>query len=696
MTWFVIRRWKGTIILAAIAGIVAGILISVLTSPRYEVQARLEVQDLNQDFLNMKQVTPLSDDMAASANALSDVQTQIQLLQSDTLLKQVVAEVLNSEVKRGRNRDATAAELDQFWKHKLKIRGVDQTRVIELSIRSKDPELASVFLNRLCADAINHNVASRLEMSQSIGQWMSRLLQGAQDKLRASEAALQQYASSHGLIFTSDNANVAEENLRQIEDAYAQATALRIQKQSRYEKAKAGNANTVPDVLNDSSLKQYEDQLTDLERQRADLAALYTPSYAKIQRLDAQIASVKAALEREKQDIIARIQTDYEQAARQEALLSSAFKTQEQNYTNLEEKSVQYDILRHEVDSNRQLYDSMLQQVKQITIQSAIHPSNIRIVDPGYWHPDQPVWPKPVLACAFGLSLFSFAAILFAFARERADSTLKQPGDAAFFLNLPELGSVPHMPQRGVLAARSGHNVSGGKSLLRLGSRKTAALKDQAFLVAESFRSIATSILFSGPDGNTPQVIVVSSAGPTDGKTTVVANVGAALARSGRRVLLVEGDLRRNRLDRVFDLSNEAGLTTLLEENSLTDGNLRSCVQPTREPGLFVLTGGPANIDTPDLLHSSILRRLIERLKKEFEVILIDTPPLLEIPDARLLGRIADGIIFVTRSRQTTVEAALAATQRLAFDKARVLGVVLNDWNPNESRYYARYSQYVQ
>ena len=697
MTWFVIKRWKRTIIAAALAGIVAGILATVLIHARYDVMARLEVQDLNSDFLNMKQVMPVNEDAMSASTALSDVQTQIQLLQSDTLLNRVVSEVAESQAKAGKDREATLLELKSL-RNKLKVRGVEQTRVIEMTIRSAHPDLAAIFMNRIAQDAIDRNVAARLEMSQSIGQWLSHLLEGAEQRLRNSENALQDYARSHNLLFTSDNKNIADDNLRHIQDEFSKATAQRIEKQSRYEAAKAGPATAMPNVLEDSSLKQYQDQLTDLKRQRADLAAIYTPDYAKVKRLDAQIASVEAALAREQQDIVQKIQTDYEQAKREQALASAEYNAQKQNLTDLAQRTIQYDVLQHEVDSNRQLYDSMLQQVKQASIASAMHPSNIRVVDAAFWKPDDPVWPKPILACGFGLALFSFGAILFAFARERADSTLKEPGDGSFFLNMPELGVILHMPQNGTLVHAADGTGAKTKALAprRLKLGKSTNPKEQAFLVAESFRSIATSVLFSGPDGKTPHVIVVASAEPDDGKTTLVANVGAALARSGRRVLLVEGDLRRHRLDRVFKLANDVGLSTLLREESLNERALRAAVQQTNEPGLFILTSGPCRPDTPELLHSPALRELIERLRRAYDVILIDTPPLLEIPDARLLSRLADGVIFIARSRRTTIEAATSATHRLAFDKAAMLGMVLNDWNPKQSRYYSRYGHYVQ
>jgi polysaccharide biosynthesis transport protein len=692
LTWLVIRRWKRAIVLAAIVGVLAGVLVSMLIKPRWEVRATLEVQDVNTDFLNTKAVTPVNQDTAASAY-FSDIQTQIQILQSDTLLDRVVREVSSARAKSGKLSEETEHEINHIRK-KLKPRAVGQTRIIELSVVSTDPQLAADFLNQLCKDVIDRNVTSRIEMSEEIGGWLTQLLQKAQERLRASEGALEQYAKTHDLVFTSDNKSVADENLRQIQDELARVQALRAEKQSRYETSKSSPAAAIPDVLNDSSLKQYANQLTDLKRQRAHLAAIYTPDYAKIKELDGEIASLENALKSEEGDILERIQHEYEQAQRRQSLLTQQLAEASHNMSDVNQRAIQYDILKHEVDSNRQLYDSMLQRVKEATLASAIHPSNIHVIDRAVVPKDYS-FPKPVLSAAFGLALFSFAAILFAFVRERSDSTLKEPGDGSFLLNLPELGTVRHMPKRGILMA-----LPAGEERTKVLSRRRFGIlprspspREQAYLVAESFRSIATSVLFSGSDGRHPQVVVVTSAGPGDGKTTLVANVGAALARCGRKVLLIEGDLRRNRLDQIFRLANETGMSTLLGNHSVTAKNIKAAVQPTKEPRLFVLPSGPSISDAPDLLYSTLLPELVQQLKREYDVILIDTPPLLEMPDARLLSRIADGVIFVTRSRHTTLEAALAATQRLSFDRARVLGMVLNDWNPKESLrgYYGYY-----
>lgn len=686
LAWLVIRRWKRTILLAALGGLLTGALVSKLQSRRYTARATVEIQDVNNDFLNTKQVTPINDDTSANAN-VSDIQTQIQLLQSDTLLDQAVSEILASHP--GSNDKQLRAEVDRIRKS-LKVRALGMTRIIEMTAESKSPQLAADFLNRLSTDIMSRNVRLRLEMSEAIGGWLAKLLQKAQDRLRASETALQDYAKTHDLLFTSDNENVAEENLRQIQDELAKVQALRAEKQSRFETAKSKPAAGIPDVLNDSSLRQYANQLTDLKRQRAELAAIYTPDYVKIKRLDAEIASLESALKSEEGDILVRIQNEYQQAERRQSLLTTQLGQVSRNLSDVKQRSIQYDILKHEVDSNRQLYDSMLQRVKEATIASAIHPSNIHVIDPAL-PPKIPSYPKPILTCIFGLLIFLFGATLFAFVRERSDSTLKEPGDASFLLNLPELGTVRRMPERKALAAAP---LSVKRSTRRW-LRRSIGPNEQAYLLAESFRSIATSILFSAADGRSPRVVVFTSAGPAEGKTTLVANTGAALARSGRKVLLVEGDLRRNRLDQIFGLPNEFGLSTLLSDPATALKNVKATVQQTREPRLGVLTSGASAYDNPDLLYSSLLPKLLQQLGQEYDMILIDTPPLLEMPDARLLSRIADGVIFVVRARHTTVQAAIAAVERLSFDRAPVLGLVLNDWNPKESLrgYYGYYGR---
>ena len=212
--------------------------------------------------------------------------------------------------------------------------------------------------------------------------------------------------------------------------------------------------------------------------------------------------------------------------------------------------------------------------------------------------------------------------------------------------------------------------------------------------MAESFRAVLTSILFSGQNGDRPHVLMLTSGSPREGKTTVATNLGIALAEIGRRVLLIDGDMRKPRLHEIFDLPNERGLSNILQEGKLSDEELKGTVRETTVPGLSVLPSGPATSSAANLLHSEIMEDLLERLEKDFDMILIDTPPMLQMPDARVVGRLADGVILVVRAAHTTRDAALAMRQRFADDRTEVLGVILNDWNPRSSPngYYGYYN----
>jgi capsular exopolysaccharide synthesis family protein len=208
-------------------------------------------------------------------------------------------------------------------------------------------------------------------------------------------------------------------------------------------------------------------------------------------------------------------------------------------------------------------------------------------------------------------------------------------------------------------------------------------LQRQHSMTAEAFRTVLTSILFSGENGGRPRVLVMTSAGPTEGKTTVSSNLAIALAEIRRKTLLIDADLRKPRIHQIFDLPNDRGLSTLLVERTLTEEVMSGIVQETSIPDLFVLPSGPSS--GTGLLHSPLLPELLKRFKREFDMVLIDTPPMLQMPDARVVGKQADAVVMVVRAGQTTRDAAIAARERLAEDGTRVLGTILNDWNPTKS-----------
>ncbi len=735
--WSAIRRWKWTVITWAIIGVGVGLLATLLEPRRYEGKATLEVQDLNDNFLDMKQVLPVNE--VGLSGTFNDIQTQVKIVQSDSVVDPVMARMPARVAQISPANESIAARAKRLVGIKtppatfneddakkladtLKVRAVGQTRVIEITADWSDPRVAADFVNQICAEYMDQNMKARWEMGQRTSQSLSRWLDDTKEKLRTSEDALQQYAKNSGLLMTSDKSqqqtSVADEKLSQLQEALSKAEADRIDAQSRYELAKNNPGDALPDELSQNLVRDYESKLTELQRQRAELSATYTDNYGKIRRLDSEIAAVQAAIQSEHRMAAARAENTYHAASRREKLLQSQFASQTGVVTDLDQRAVQYHILDHQVESNQQLYDEMLKQAKEATIASAMSSSNIRVLDPAQ-PPKLPYLPKPALTCVFGVMLCSFVGVLLGLARDNADSSLKEPGEVNQFLGLPEMGvmlrdssgfGLLHSPDGQSLnaSAQDVNSILGvgqfgrvvnprdakSSGLWRSLSNPSSNANRSPVLALESCRAVAATLL-SSADGNSPRLLVVTSPGPGEGKTTVVANLGLTLALIGKRVLLVDGDVRRHRLHKFFSLHDERGLCSILERDQAYVTSFDSYVQKTAIPGLSVLASGASTTATANLLYSADVPKLLARLKSEYDFVLIDTPPVFPVADARVLGRFADGVILVARAGQTAREAAAAAHRRLAADEVRVLGLILNDWDPKASAhtYYGDYSR---
>ncbi len=718
----ILRRWKWSFVLCALLGLAGALGICWIMTPVWQAQALIEVQNINEEFLNMKDVTPVHN--AGYFDTLTDVETQLKALESDNLIRnsvrrlhadasdiesypvptpiwQPIINLFTDPPKKG----DWANRSFESWKRMVKARVVPQTRDIEVSVKSTNKRLAVDYVNQICDEFVKENIQARESLGKQTAVWLDGLLKDMRAKLERSEAALQAYAESAGLLYTgasqdsrSDKRNMSEERLRETQDALSTARADRIQKQARYEQAQKSPNEDIPELADDQTLSDDRDKLADLRRQAADLSTTYTDGYGKLKRVEAEIASLEQSIAKERQSVVQKVTNDYLSAARRESLLEADYDAQSRVVSNEAEKTVQYNVLERQVDSDRAAYDAMLQRAQEVTLAAGIQTSNIRIVDRPS-PPERPYMPKWLLFSVLGLFCGMVAGVGYVLLRESADSAIRQPGDGAQFLSLPELGVILHVdgkkakiPGAGLLTGLSsdgdGNRADDGSSMA------IAAWAPKSEMVADSFRGVRTSILFSvrGRDG--ARVFAMTSPGPGEGKTTAVANLGVALAEVSSRVLLIDGDLRRRRLSELFRVSNTRGLIELLQSPS--DRSPSEFIQPTGVPGLSVVSGGSAMLPAAQLLHSRQLTKLLSRFRENFDVILIDTPPVLTAPDARILGRSADGVILLTRAGRTTRQAALAACERLANDGSVLLGTILNDWDPKTSfgSYHGYYGEY--
>jgi capsular exopolysaccharide synthesis family protein len=731
--WRMLARHKRLIAITSLAFMGLGYAVGLPMKPVYRAQAMLEILNVNEDFMDMKHSNPLSTSGDYSDDT-SEEQTQARLLQSTALMNRV-REVLS----KGGNRASVTQDVHQFSFREmfhlaqkrqvneretlisktmatLKVRPTGRTRLLEVTAESTSPQFADEFLNTLTEQFIEQNLEARMNDTRRTGDWLRREIEDARTRLRASEDALQNYARQSGLIFTDDNTNVATEKLQQVQQELSEASADRIRKQSRFELAKDSPPDSLADVLNDPGLRDTGAKLKDLQRQIAELTAVYNPGYPKLKQLHAEQIALQAAFDHDREDILSRIRTDFQEAQRREKLLSGAYNVQVREVSGQGEKGIQYNILKREVDSNRQLYDSMLQQTKQASVASAMRASNIRVVDPAEL-PTAPVFPNYRMNSAIGLVLGLICSVAFVILRENVDRTIHDPGETQLLTSLPDLGTIPsatseskkrtYGPLRGspTLAVSSSpsqksiqndleaiHHLDSAPAaigLSRIGTDHSslnpiAANKDLSF-VAEAFRSVLTSILVAGDLAKGPQVLVLTSANAAEGKTTVVSNLAIAMAEIGRSVLIIDADMRRPRIHSLFNIENEHGLTNLLKMKQSPDKAAAEIISPTNIDGLYVLPSGPPTSAAANLLYSPNLAKLISGLKSQYDMILIDTPPM-QMTDARVAARLADAVIIVARSGRTTRDALLAAAQRFKEDRIRVLGTILNDWNPKQSR----------
>ena len=728
--WRILCRRKGIILLLALLGGLVGVGI-VSTQPKtYKAQVDLELKDINTDFPNIKP-------QMATYFALSDISTQIRILQSKGLADRTKAKVKKTwqgvpiednytapfwRLVRfpSSNSDGLWAEvvpqrqtisLDSLLKAAadgMKVHESGMTRVIEVEVDSVDAKLASDFANALAQEFIDQNIEARWKTSEHTGDWLESQLQATRSQLERSENNLQAYARSAGLLFPGgvdgkSSASVSEDRLREIQASLSASTSDRVAKQSRYDIARASPPEGLPDVLNDASLRDYRSKMTELEREIADLTAVYTADYPKVKRLEAQLKLVQSNFARQRAALLEGIKNDYEEALKRENLLIAEYDKQARTVTGENEKAIRYSILRHDVDSNQQLLDAMLQRIKEAGVSAALRESNVRILDAAKI-PQTPY--KPTVAVDVGVGLFAglFLGLVVAVVRERSDRSFRGPGQTTAWLNIPEIGIIPdkkhnsakglyspgrpgrkegallQAPERSLAAsATNGLAISKGPELVTL-HRKSS-------MMAEAFRIVLPYVISRNRNENDLRSIVLTSANPEEGKTTVVCNLAIAFAEIGKKVLLVDGDLRRPRLHNVFGLDNTFGLCSFLQDNWTS-------IKPVSEMGsgagsgvisenLYVLPSGPPIGDVGKALFTERLPELFATLKEEFDIVLIDSPPVLQIPDARVLGRSADGVILVVRAGHTTREAALAAVRSLSDVHCRVLGTILNYWDPN-------------
>src|SRR5258708_5561 len=543
--WQTLSRHRKTLLSFIVAGLLGAIVISLLQTPIYRVRTSLEIQGTS--FLESKGP---NDTGGNYASAESYVETQVKLLQSESLLEHVVdkLKLQNEQPKSGlRAFTSRLHRLIQFSdpsglpereklireiERNLTVRTSGNSRLLEVTYESPDPKGAADFANTLVSQFIELSQEERWKAAQGTAEWLTSHLDKMKAQLEQSETEMQQYARGSGLSFTSEKENLAESRLKELQDALDKAQADRIAGQAKLEGAKSKPADTLPEVLDDTTMREYRQRLTELQRQYAELSATLTPAHYKVQRVQAQIDALKSAMQRERGNVVRRISNEYSAAARRETLLTAARDQQAKVVADQSEKAIHYDTLKRDVDSNRHLYEVMLQRVKEGSLASAMRDSNVMVVDRAR-PPLLPYRPSLPMNSAIGLCGGALFGLGFVLVRERLNRRISAPGDAQVFLDLPELGVIPLDETAVPRQLSNGLRPKSPSPALRAWKSdgpELATWKRKPSMVAECARTTLTSILLPTEDGNGPQVIVITSPCPGAGKTTLACNLIIALA----------------------------------------------------------------------------------------------------------------------------------------------------------------------
>jgi capsular exopolysaccharide synthesis family protein len=696
--WYVLRTNIGWISLLTAAGATLGWLVATMQPAMYQSRTVLDIRSLNEDFLNPREGSPIG--ATGSVLPESYIQTEIKILSSDSLRKRALDRLQGVQQPSG----TQASDSPSFWQslfrrfdpatvplktlaadaaRRVKVRAVGNTRIVEVLCDARDGQLAANICNNLARTYIEYNLESRYQSTKETGDWLQSQLDDVRKRLTKAENDLKDSSKETVFLFDSDSAdNPAQDKLRQLQIELSHSEGERISKQSDYEVAASQSVDSLPLALDSGPIREYRVRLTELKRQLAEMTATMTPEHYKVRELTMEIAEVENALNKERSDLINRLKADYETAKRRESILANAYNKQEAAASEHGDKAVRYNMLKRDVDSDRKLYETLLQKVDEVGLAAALRTSTISVVDPAV-AATHPYSPNVLANVGIGLFGGSILGLAFSFLNVRSDRTLHGPGEASSHLPLRELGVIPSVRKR-------------HRGLL-LGSARSSSAKSElsSLKLQDAFFGTMSSLLFATQRGERAGVIVLTSPEAGEGKTTVSTNLAIALAQIGRRVILVDGDLRQPRLDEIFGTSCEGGIAELLEsEDPVEEIPLADFVFKTSIPNLSVLPTRAAGEGICKKLHSARMRALVERLRREFDSVIIDSPPMLHIADARVLGWLADGVLLVLRARKTTRESAFAAYDCLVQDGIHVLGTVLNDWNPQRRDRYGAYKAY--
>ena len=686
----IFHKRRTLVVTSLVVSLLAATLYNYTTRPVYQATAQILIDRRSQNALSS------APDRFDSAE-LSDVATQLEILRGRAIAEKVVGKLnlqKSTELQTGPmmspwerierrflgkappvfvdNEGMPLSPAAAAFRSRVFIEPITNSRLVNLRFRAYDQKIAQEAVNTLAQVFIEHTLDYRLSTTSSASGWLEERLKEQEERVKVAETALQKYREREEMSAGDDSGELVSQKLSTITNAITQARMDRIQKESALAQARATPQSQWENLAfaqSNPSVQTARARVLELRREEARLAESLGDKHPDMVKARTELRAAESRVQAEVQAVVQALEGTVQAARQQEANLQDSVEKAKKEGVDLGKKTVEYQILKRDVESNQALLQDLMSKAKTTGLESELRATNVRLVEKAEV-PRVPFTPQRMrnyqLAFVLGLALGIGLTLLF----EHLDNTVKTPDDVKTVLGLPFLGMVPQVEVR-----------TGPASLQKMMSENPQST------VAEAYRLLRTNLLFCSADAS-GMVVVVSSANPGEGKTTTVANLAASLAQNGARVLAIDADLRRPTLHQHFAIHKTPGLSDLI----VGKAQASEAVQVTRFKGLHILPCGYIPPNPAELLGSNNMRSAVAAFRKHYDWVLIDTAPILAMADTPVVCPFTDGLVLVVGAESTTRPSIQRAIDQVQSVGGKLIGVVLNKVNLERNSYY--YSQY--
>ncbi len=589
-------------------------------------------------------------------------------------------------------------------RYKIEVRPLRDTKLVEVSYSSPDPILAADLINTLAEEFIDFSIEKRFETTQQASNFLNEQISNLQEELVAKQKELQRYGQEKEIFFLSDAESTAVNKFASLNAAYTQAQINRINAEATYRELRDLDVESLPQFVNNPVIQQFKTEYSRMKNDYEEKSKIFKPDYPEMIQLRAKLESMKEELKNEIRKAVEAAETEYRSALNREQSLLRLLEQQRSDVVRMDSNAILYNSLKIEVENMRRLLNSLVERRNETLVSARLEgfkTSNITIIDRAEV-PKKPVSPKKKLNLILAFLIGLFGGVGLCFVLEYLDNTIKGPEDVEKLVGLPSLGIIPYLPsdEEGERKTGSKHY---GYSYGEKSEKKDEAVEVKRIelvnhlypnlSISEDYKTVRTSILLSHAD-NPPKTLLFTSSLPREGKTVTVVNMAVSFSQLDEKVLVVDADLRKPRLHRIFKARNTGGLSSYLTGKL----SLKDIILKTSIPNIWLLPSGPIPPNPAELLNSKKMKEMLEEIKKGYDIILIDTPPVLAVIDTLIVSNLVDCIVFIIKAGKTTKKPFRNSIEELRRAKSKIIGVVFNELKVKKGDYYFmnyyRYHQY--